>query len=152
MTMCPLFLTSLLADWALLVSPSLTCLEDLLSLFSTLSKAHLGYLHLVRAFLRWSFSCWSNSGLLHTVKALWERVWITLNLAERWWWLSHCKYWSVCRNIKQSIYIRVNNPTLNNNICKFNLSHIWDRVLLNTKGLTLNNQGNSNNNQLTNPH
>ena len=40
-------------------------------------------------------------------------------------------------NIKESIYIRVNNPTLNNNIGKFNLSHIWDRVLLNTKGLTL---------------
>ena len=28
---------------------------------------------------------------------------------------------------------------------KFNLSHIWDRVLLNTKGLTLNKQGNNNN-------
>ena len=76
--MCPLFLTSWLAGWALLVPPSLSCLEDLLSLFSTLSKAHLGYLHLVRAFLRWSFSCWSNSGLLHTLEALWERVWITL--------------------------------------------------------------------------
>ena len=49
-------------------------------------------------------------------------------------------------NIKESIYIRVNNPTLNHNIGKFNLSHIWDRVLLNTKGLTLNNQGNNNNN------
>ena len=36
-----------------------------------------------------------------------------------------------------AIYIRVNNPSLNNNIGKFNLSHIWDRVLLNTKGLTL---------------
>ena len=94
--MCPLFCTSWLADWALLVPPSLTSLEDLLSLFSTLSKTHLGYLHLVRAILRCSFSCWSNSGLLHTVEALWERVWITLNLAERWWWLSHCKYWSVC--------------------------------------------------------
>ena len=42
---------------------------------------------------------------------------------------------------------RVNNPTLNNNIGKFNLSHIWDRVLLNTKGLTLNIQGNNNNSQ-----
>ena len=41
------------------------------------------------------------------------------------------------RNIKESIYIRVNNPSLNNNIGKFNLSYIWDRVLLNTKGLTL---------------
>ena len=36
--------------------PSVACLVDLLSLFSTLSKAHMGYLHLVRAFLRWSFS------------------------------------------------------------------------------------------------
>ena len=46
-----------------------------------------------------------------------------------------------------AIYIRVNNSTLNNNIGKFNLSHIWDRVLLNTKGITLNKQGNNNNNQ-----
>ena len=43
------------------------------------------------------------------------------------------------RLIKESIYIRVNNPTLNRNIGKFNLSHIWDRVLLNTPGLKLNN-------------
>ena len=47
------------------------------------------------AFLRWVFSLWRSSGLLHTVWALWERVWITLNFAERWWWLSHCRYWSV---------------------------------------------------------
>ena len=33
------------------------------------------------------------------------------------------------RLIKESIYIRVNNPTLNRNIGKFNLSHIRDRVL-----------------------
>ena len=44
---------------------------------------------------------------------------------------------NLAKNIKESIYIRVNNPSLNNNIGKFNLSHIWDRVLLNTKGLTL---------------
>ena len=43
----------------------------------------------------------------------------------------------LARNIKESIYIRVNNPSLNNNIGKFKLSHIWDRVLLNTKGLTI---------------
>ena len=53
---------------------------------------------------------------------------------------------NLARNKKESIYIRVNNPTLNNNIGKFNLSHIWDRVLLNTKGLTLNNHNNNNNN------
>ena len=45
----------------------------------------------------------------------------------------HC----LARNIKESIFIRVNNPTLNRNIGKFNLPHIWDRVLLNTPGLTL---------------
>ena len=45
---------------------------------------------------------------------------------------------NLARNIKESIYIRVNNPTLNNNIGNCNLSHIWERVLLNTKGLTLN--------------
>ena len=45
---------------------------------------------------------------------------------------------SLSRYIKESIFIRVNNPTLNNNIGKFNLPHIWDRVLINTPGLKLN--------------
>ena len=44
---------------------------------------------------------------------------------------------NLARNIKESIFIRVNNPTLNNNVGKFNLPHIWDRVLLNTQGLNL---------------
>ena len=39
------------------------------------------------------------------------------------------------RTIKGAIYIRINNPTLNRNIAKFNLNHIWDRVLLNIPGL-----------------
>ena len=43
------------------------------------------------------------------------------------------------RLIRESIYIRVNNPTLNRNIGMFNLSNIWDRVLLNTQGLKWNN-------------
>ena len=42
------------------------------------------------------------------------------------------------RYIKESIFIRVNNPTLNNNIGKLNLPHIWDRVLINAPGLKLN--------------
>ena len=41
------------------------------------------------------------------------------------------------RTIKESTNIRVNNPTLNHNIGKYNLSHIWDRVLFNTPGLKL---------------
>ena len=48
-------------------------------------------------------------------------------------------------NTKESIVIWVNNPTLNNNIGKFNLTHIWDRVLFNTKGLNLKRQFNDNN-------
>ena len=39
------------------------------------------------------------------------------------------------RTIKESIFIRVSNPTLNQNIGKYNLSHIWDRVLLTSQGL-----------------
>ena len=45
--------------------------------------------------------------------------------------------WGQARTIKESIYIRVNNPTLNQNIGKYNLNHIWDRVLFNTPGLIL---------------
>ena len=55
---------------------------------------------------------------------------------------------NLARNIKESIYIRVNNPTLNNNVGKFNLPHIWNRVLLNTPGLNLKRQVNNNNTQL----
>ena len=43
----------------------------------------------------------------------------------------------LARNIKESIFTRVNNPTLNRNIGKFNLPHIEDRVLPKTLGLTL---------------
>ena len=38
---------------------------------------------------------------------------------------------TVARTIKESIYIRVNNPTLNRNIGKYNLPHIWDNILFN---------------------
>ena len=44
---------------------------------------------------------------------------------------------SLARYIKDSIFIRVNNPTLNRNIGKFNFPHIWDRVLLKMPGLNL---------------
>ena len=43
----------------------------------------------------------------------------------------------LARNIYESIFIRVNHPTLNRNSGKFNLPHIWDRVLLNTSDHTL---------------
>ena len=63
--------------------------------FLHLVQGSLGIFALSESFPEVFFSCLSNSGLLHTVLALWERVLITLNLAERLWWLSHCRYWSV---------------------------------------------------------
>ena len=44
----------------------------------------------------------------------------------------------LARTIKESIYIRVNNPISNSNISKYNVYHIWDRVLLSTPDLKIN--------------
>ena len=44
------------------------------------------------------------------------------------------------RTIKESIFIRENNPTLIKNIGKYNLPHIWNEVLNNTPELQLENQ------------
>ena len=41
------------------------------------------------------------------------------------------------RTIKEALYIRVNNPSLNRNIGKYHLPHIWDEVLHNTSELKL---------------
>ena len=43
----------------------------------------------------------------------------------------------LARTINEAIYIRVNNPTLNRNVGKYNLSHLWDIVLFNTPGLKI---------------
>ena len=39
--------------------------------------------------------------------------------------------------IKESMYVRVNKPSLNRNIDKYQLPHIWDEVLLNNTELKL---------------
>ena len=44
---------------------------------------------------------------------------------------------NLSRLIKEALYIRVNNPSLNRNIGKYHLPHIWDEVLLNTSELKL---------------
>ena len=41
------------------------------------------------------------------------------------------------RAIKEAIYIRVNNPSLNKNVGKYHLPHIWDEVLMNILELKL---------------
>ena len=44
---------------------------------------------------------------------------------------------NLMRTIKEALYIRVNNPSLNKYNCKYHLPHIWDEVLLNTSELKL---------------
>ena len=41
------------------------------------------------------------------------------------------------REIKEALYIRVNNPSLNRNVGKYHLPHIWDEVLFNIPELKL---------------
>ena len=44
---------------------------------------------------------------------------------------------NLIRTIKEALYIRVNNPSLNRNIGKYHLPHILDDVLFNTSELKL---------------
>ena len=44
---------------------------------------------------------------------------------------------NLIRTIKEALYIRANNPSLNRNIGKYHLPHIWDEVLLNISKLNL---------------
>ena len=44
---------------------------------------------------------------------------------------------NLTRLIKESMFIRVNNPSLNRNIGKYHLPHIWDAVLINNTELKL---------------
>ena len=67
--------------------------------------AHLGYLHLTKSSL-WCSNSFKSSGPLQTVLGLWVRVPMTLYLAERLWWLSHCKYWSVWVGLEYTVMDR----------------------------------------------
>ena len=44
---------------------------------------------------------------------------------------------NLSRLIKESMYIRVYGPSLNKNIGKFHLPHLWDEVLNNSRELKL---------------
>ena len=44
---------------------------------------------------------------------------------------------NIARNIKEAIFIKVNDPSLNRNIGKFQLPHIWDEVLARSPELHL---------------
>ena len=49
----------------------------------------------------------------------------------------HRESQGVTRNIKEPIYICVNDPSLNRNWGKYQLPHIWDQVLQDTPALQL---------------
>ena len=44
---------------------------------------------------------------------------------------------NLMRTMKEALYIRVNNPSLNRNIGNYHLPHMWDKVLLNISELNL---------------
>ena len=44
---------------------------------------------------------------------------------------------NIARTIKEAILIRVNDPSLNRNIGKYQLPHIWDEVLVKSPELKL---------------
>ena len=43
----------------------------------------------------------------------------------------------LARTIKEAIYIRVKNPSLNRHVGKYHLSHLWGRFLFNIPGLKI---------------
>ena len=43
----------------------------------------------------------------------------------------------LARNLKEAMYIKVNGPSLNRNLGKFQLPHVWDQVLKDTPSLHL---------------
>ena len=45
---------------------------------------------------------------------------------------------NMARTVKEAMYIRVNNPTLNRNIGKYNLPHLWDKILHSIPELKIN--------------
>ena len=44
---------------------------------------------------------------------------------------------NLMRTIKEALYIRVNDPSLNRNVGKYHLPHVWDEVLFNTSELKI---------------
>ena len=75
-------------------------------LFCTLFIAHLRYLHLTRTSLRCCKSSFKSPGVVQTVLALWVSVPVLLYQAERLWWLSYCKHWSVWVGLQYTFMLK----------------------------------------------
>ena len=63
--------------------------------------------------------------------------WCSLNLSSKVLEDSPIYSYIFLITLKEALYIRVNNPSLNRNVGKYHLPHIWDEVLLNIPELKL---------------
>ena len=79
----------------LVVNPINGLTGRLVEPFFHLVQSPLGIFALGESFPEVFFFLFEQLSITAHGLALWERVFITLNLAERLWWLSHCRYWSV---------------------------------------------------------
>ena len=98
----PLVSCDVLPTWLLPLSPQL----PFTTLFCISFMATLGYLHLTSASLRCCNSSFKSPGVVQTDLALWVSAPMTLYLADRLWWLSHCKYWSVWVGLWYTLILR----------------------------------------------
>ena len=94
----------------------------------------------------------SITAFIYVARTLWAHA-LNSEHVQSDLWLPVASYWlcwsgldhycvgredqGLVRTIKEAIYRRVNNPTLNRNIGKYNLNHIWDKVIFNTPELKL---------------
>ena len=92
------------------------CASLFLLLIFTLLRAQGGYLFLVRTSWRWSSSSFRSWLLELTAFALWCRVFMTLYFAAMGWWLSLCRYKSVCVGFLYTFVFKLPSPLINGNI------------------------------------
>ena len=79
----------------------------------------------------------SHKGVFRTIKSLIHALGASSSITEP---TINSSLWTFIEqvNIKESIYIRMNNPILNRNVGKYNLHHVWDTVLFSTLELRIN--------------
>ena len=65
-------------------------------LFSVLFSGHLWYFYMLSASWRCCISFLGSSDVKQIALALCASVLMTLYFAVMWWWLTHCRYLSVC--------------------------------------------------------
>ena len=113
LSLSPLWYGTVMCGFWLMSVPGLFCLLlfflvfGFLILILILLRAHAGYLQVDKALYRWSSSCLNKWGSEQMVLALWSTVPTTLYLDGSVWWLSHCRYRSVCVAFLKTVLLRL---------------------------------------------